>query len=175
MSIYSIEESSFKTWMIANMKIWGFIPVVATWFIATLIVGMLNPGADTQFMAWGLFAAIGSGFIFGIAQENPSTLLIYTLILGLPLVLLLWHFDAINLTTGMKVYLWICLGLSVFIGSIVGVYAYQNADEVISRLFVLTSSAKERFEAEMSIAYMRFIEAYLFTFIGFGVFAPIFS
>ena len=44
-----------------------------------------------------------------------------------------------------------------------------------SKLFVLNSSAKELYEADLSIGYMRFVESYLYTFIGFAVFAPIFS
>lgn len=75
----------------------------------------------------------------------------------------------------MKTYLWICIGISVFIGSIFGVYGFQNADEMYSKLFVLNSSAKELFETDLSIGYMRFVEAYLYTFIGFASFAPIFS
>lgn len=174
MALYSIEESSFKTWMIANMKIWGFIPTLSTWFLATILIGKFNPDY-IELMAWGLWIIIGSSAIFGLAQENRAPLVIYTAIFALPFILLLWHFDSITLTTGMKVYLWICLGISVFIGSIIGVYSYQNADEVLDRLFVLMSNSKERYEAEISIAYMRFTEAYIYTFIGLGAFAPIFG
>ncbi|MDE5970127.1 MAG: hypothetical protein K2K27_02435 [Muribaculaceae bacterium] len=176
MQIYNIEPSGFKTWMIANMKIWGFLPIIPIWFIASLFILKINPNANTDLIGYGLFAAIFSSMLFAAAQEvGKGTVVCYTFIFGLPLILLLGEFDTISLTTGMKIYLWICFGISVFIGSIFGVYGYQNADEMYSKLFVLNSSAKELFETDLSIAYMRFVEAYLFTFIGFAVIAPLFS
>ena len=59
MSIYSIEQSGFKTWMVANMKLWGFIPVLAMWLLAVVIVGRTNSSdAASSFLAIALGAGI---------------------------------------------------------------------------------------------------------------------
>lgn len=176
MGLFSLNESPFKIWMVANMKFWGFLPVFITWFLAAFLVGLLNPDADTKLLTWAVMAAIGASVVFSLIQENKAPLVLYTFFLSLPFIFLLSNHEVLNfITHGMRVYLWICLAISLIIGGRIGYYAYSYADDVIDKLFVFISSAKDRYEAELSIGYMRFVEAFIFTFIGLGVFAPIFA
>lgn len=175
MSLYSIEESGFKTWLVANMKIWGFIPVLAIWFLAFVIVGRTNSSDEAaSFLSVGFIAAIGTAVIFSLARNIQGTLVIYTTMLLIPFLFLFGKIHVIDFTTGMKVYMWIGMAASTFVASVIGVYAYQNAYDVLDRLFVLTSSAKDRCTAEMSVGYMAFVEALVFTFLGFIMFLPLF-
>lgn len=175
MSLYSIEESGFKTWLVANMKIWGFIPVLAIWLLAFVIVGRTNSSdAAASFLSVGFIAAIGAAVIFSLARNIQGTLVIYTIMLLIPFLLLFGKIHVIDFTTGMKVYMWIGMAASTFVASVIGVYAYQNAYDVLDRLFVLTASAKDRCTAELSVGYMAFVEALVFTFLGFIMFLPLF-
>ncbi|MDE5869121.1 MAG: hypothetical protein K2H18_02715 [Muribaculaceae bacterium] len=175
MALYSIEESGFKTWMVANMKLWGFIPVLAIWLLAFVIVGRTNSSdAAVSFLAIGFIAAIGASVIFSLARNIQGTLVIYTCMLLLPFLLALGKIHIIDFTTGMKVYMWIGMAVSSFVASVIGVYAYQNAYEILDRLFLMTSSGKDRYTAELAIGYMAFVEAFLFTFLAFIMFLPLF-
>ena len=176
MSIYSIEQSGFKTWMVANMKLWGFIPVLAMWLLAVVIVGRTNSSdAASTFLAIALAAGIGSSMIFYAARNIQGTLVLYTLFLLVPFLLLFGKLNIIDFTTGMKVYMWISMAISAFVASVIGVYAYQNAYDILDRLFLMTSSAKDRCTAELSIGYMAFVEALLFTFLALIMFVPLFG
>ena len=179
MAFFSLESTRFKSWMVANMKIWGFAPAVIIWLVATFIVAKLNPDANATISAYCFIAALVSSVIFTIAQENQKPMVIYTLIFACPFILLIGHamgkFNLDYLTTGVVVYLWIDVVISLGIAGMIAYYAYKNAADVFDRLFYFRTSYADVLSSEVSMAYMRFVEAYLYTFIGLAAFAPLFS
>lgn len=179
MSFFSFESSRFKSWMVANMKIWGFVPAVIIWVVAIFIVAKLKPDGDFVLSTYCFFAALASSVIFTVAQENDKPLVIYTLILACPFILLIGHamgkFNLNFLTTGVVVYLWVDVAISLGIAGVIAYYAYKNAADVFDRLFYFRTSYADALSSEISMAYMRFVEAFLYTFIGLAAFAPLFS
>lgn len=179
MAFFSLESTRFKSWLVANMKIWGFLPAIAIWFVASVIVAKINPEANATLVAYCFMAAIASSVIFTMAQENQKPLVIYTLLLFCPIILLIGHaFGKFNydfMTTGVVIYLWFDLIISLGIGGIISYYAYKNAADVFDRLFYFRKSYADILSSELSMSYMRFVEAYLYTFIGLASFAALFS
>lgn len=179
MAFFSLEGTPFKTWLVANMKIWGFVPALIMWLLALLLVAWIKPDAEIDILTYGFLAAVSSSVIFTSAQESESPVLCYVVLLLLPFVLLIGHaigkISAPFLTTGVVIWLWISLAISLYVASVISKYAKANFDDMMDRLFHLRSSVLEYYESETKVVFMRFVEAFLFSFISLGVFAQLFS
>lgn len=88
MGFFSMEHTGFKTWLVANQKIWGLVPVGICWAVA---VGMAflfgkNEDAASSMAAYLLIGAFLVSIAFTAAETNEIPNLIYTIIALAPIV-----------------------------------------------------------------------------------------
>lgn len=169
MALFSMETSPAKSWLVANMKIWGCIPVFLVW----LMVGFIYKSTAAtpidladSILGLALFPAIIMSILFTSIQESNKPLWGYALIVFLPIIFLISYIMGEArpefMTTGMLVWLSIDVVISLAFGVLIGYFTFQNYDDLFSRLFMFRSSAVDIYSSRMAFSFIRFAEAYLF-------------
>lgn len=174
-----MESSPFKSWMIANLKFWGFIPVFLIWalvlWIATSVTSLT---LEDSIWVYALMPAILTSALFSTCQEVSAPGMTYFVICIAPILFLIAvHMGKIELdilTTGLTVWLWISVFLGLLVGSGIAFFTFQNIDDLQSSLFCFSSSAVERFSSTMLFTFMRFTEGFIFSFFCFAAFGVFF-
>lgn len=170
MAILSMEPSPIKCWLVANLKIWAFIPM----FIIIMIVGLIHnafavtPIETNMLLAYALVPAMAE-CILTAAQQTAKPMAGYALILCAPIgFMVLYHmgkFDSAAITVGQITWLWTSIVLSLSTAYTIALFAYKNSDEILSKLLIFRSSNIEVFESRMKLAFSCFVEAFIIIFL----------
>lgn len=171
MALFSMEPSTLKCWLVANLKIWAFVPM----FIIIMIVGLVHnafaasPIEFNTLLVYAITPAIAEGLIT-IAQQSSQPTGTYALFLFAPIAfMVLYHMGKFELSTGIAVWLWVSIAASITGASFLSKFAFDNSDEVLSQLFIFRSSNLEVFESRVKLAFSVFVEAFLILFITFAI------
>lgn len=88
MGFFSMEHTGFKTWLVANQKIWGLVPVGICWLVALGLAILFGKNDDptASMAAYLLTGAFLVSIAFTAAETNEKPNLIYTIIALAPIV-----------------------------------------------------------------------------------------
>lgn len=178
MAFFSMEHSGFKTWMVANHKIWGIIPVGICWLVAIGLAILFGKKGDSGTMA--AYLAIGALLVsiaFTAAESNEKPNLIYSLIALVPIVLVIMVFTGklshSLITTGVIIWTIVSILIAGFYGFIIRKYSLINFYETVSKIFKLKSSL-DIWSSEQTFAFRRGVEAFMYSFTALEMFAILF-
>ena len=176
MAFFSMEHTGFKTWLVANQKIWCILPIGACWILAVFLSLLLGKDGEAvgAVAAVLLFSVFGVSIIFAVAEANEKPNLIYSLIMLAPFAIIYmvlsgkWSHSAI--TTGIIVWSIISIVLACVCGFIIRKYCLINFDETVSKVFKLRSSI-DIWSSEQAFAYRRGVDAFIYSFCALEMFA----
>ena len=175
-----MEHTGFKTWLVANQKIWGIVPLGIFWVVAIILAGLFGKdgGAVGTVAAILLFSIFVISIIFTAAEANEKPNLIYSLIMLTPFALIFmvisgkWSHSAI--TTGIIVWSIISVLIASVCGFIIRKYSLINYYETVSKVFKLRSSI-DIWSSEQTFAFRRGVEAFIYSFSALEMFAVLFA
>lgn len=179
MGFFSMEHTGFKTWLVANQKIWGLVPVGICWAVA---VGMAflfgkNEDAASSMAAYLLMGAFLVSIAFTAAETNEKPNLIYTIIALAPIVfmvlVMMGKFSHTLITTGVIIWTIVSILIGLFCGFIIRKYSLVNYYETVSKIFKLRSSI-DIWSSEQTFAYRRAVEAFMYSFTAVEMFSILF-
>lgn len=179
MGFFSMEHTGFKTWLVANQKIWCIVPVGLCWLVAIGMAMLFGKAeeATSQMAAYLLMGAFVVSVAFAAAETNDKPNLIYTIIALAPIALvvlvLMGKFSHSLITTGVIVWTIISILGGFFCGFIIRKYALVNYYETVSKIFKLKSSL-DIWSSEQTFAYRRAVEAFMYAFTTLEMFAILF-
>lgn len=173
MAVFSTEPSTLKCWLVANLKIWAFIPM----FVIIMVVGLIHnvfavsPIEMKELVVYALIPAMAEGLLTA-GQQTSQPMASYALLMFTPIAFMVfYHMGKImpeGMSTGIVVWLWLSIAISMTVAYLVAMFAYKNSDEVLSKLFLFRSTNLEVFESRMKLAFSCFVEAYLIVFLTFA-------
>lgn len=179
MGFFSMEHAGFKTWLVANQKIWGIVPVGICWAVAVglaLLFGK-NDDATQSMAAYLLIGAFLVSIVFTAAETNEKPNLIYTIIALAPIVfvvlVLMGKFSHSLITTGVIIWTIISILVGIFCGFIIRKYSLVNYYETVSKIFKLKSSL-DIWSSEQTFVYRKAVEAFMYSFTALEMFAVLF-
>lgn len=181
MAFFSMESTKFKTWLVANQKLWGAIPLIICAVLSYLLLMLFNKNTEfgQEIFFWCLIPAFIIEAAFTVAEQNEKPNLIYGLLGLVPLTILILVFmGKINhpfFTTGTIIWSCIAMLAAFVVAYIIGTYANRNYDDVVSRLFVFKASVLDYISSQTTFVFRRSVEAFLFSFFSLEMFAPLFA
>lgn len=180
MAFFSMEHSSFKTWLVANQKLWGILPLCVIWVIAVLIAGLFGKDGEAVGTVAGVlfFAIFGISILFTAAEANEKPNLIYSLIMLSPFILIFMVLSGkwthTSITTGIIVWSILSILISAYCGFIIRKYSLINFHETVSKVFKLRSSI-DIWSSEQTFAFRRGVEAFIYSFCALEMFSVLFA
>lgn len=174
-----MEHTNLKTWLVANQKVWGFVPAGICLAIAFGLATLFGKNEETvgtmvEYLVLGtLFLSLA--FNGAEAYEKPN--LLYGLIAFFTICwacsVLVGDSSHTLITTGVAIWTTISALVALYFGFIIGKYSLVNYDEAVSAIFKLRSSI-DIWSSKQSFAFRRGVEAFMYTFATLEMFAVLF-
>lgn len=169
-----MEASVLRSWLVANLRLWIFVPAFLINAAINLLAFWINPELENP-SGIGMWTVIFVAFIVFIASSEYRKGIIawYTAMLLSPVLVIIANHDLISI--GSYSCLWICYLASLVIGSLPARYAYQNFNDMVSRYFRFRKSVVEQYSSKLQMAYLRYVEASFFCFVALSALASFFE
>lgn len=184
MSFFSMEHTTVKTWLVANLKWWCVVPL---WLFAGIVYlfVLVFKGGNQASVDYVLLCA-GSGFLLSCAlyagfktvKDHGSAIVVYSMLALLPIVgvgLLIAKIVSYPLfTAGVIVWLCISIVIGIYPALIIWRYSFKNFYTQLSDIDKRILSNTEYNEKRTAFAYGRSVEAYLISVMSFAAFGALF-
>lgn len=179
MALFSTEQATYKSWLIANISLWGWVPaLLISLGINSLSVYVMEE--QTPMGALALYCMFWVIFLFRVDYEFGKLPLGHIVVL-LASGCFLYYFLFVDgqsdngakfeFSTFAKIWMLVSYLLSLFLAKGPAQYAYTYFDDVVSRSFRFRTSKVDQHSMRLQYTFNRFVEAFYFIFVVLSAFA----